>query len=71
MSVVNFFTKCSILDVWQGSKYASESFSLLQGSKIGEHRLKKPSLPWILLKKDPAAVALSGLFWFYIKPANL
>ena len=62
---LTFFTKCSVLDVWQGSEHTSESCSLLQGFKIGEDHLKKCSLPPILLKKDSTTVALSVLFWFY------
>ena len=61
---ITFFTKCPVLDVWQGSEYASESCSLLQGLKIGQHHLKKPSLSSILLKKDSSAVAL-GICCFY------
>ena len=62
---LTFFTKCPVLHVKQGSECASESCSLLQDLKIGEHDLKKPSLPSVILGKDSTAVAFSGLFWFY------
>ena len=55
---LTFFAKCSVLDVCQGSEYASESCSLFQGLKIGEHYLKKPSLPSTLLKKDSTVIVV-------------
>ena len=58
---LTIFTKCSILDVWQGPEYVCESCSLSEGLKTGKYQLKKPSLPLSLSKKGSTAVALSGL----------
>ena len=34
LSVVNFFYKIPVLDIWEGSQYASESCTLLHWLKI-------------------------------------